>query len=639
MDDDAGERAPKRIRLDQAFWRADGEGTLGLSQTTNQNNVNSGIPSQNYLANDEISRMTALDAQITAHGSQSAMPTMDIETLHAPEFPTQCEQTATVPQEGFGEQVCFGMLDNIPIGEPRADINGAAPVSAPAGRLDPHYSKLFKVLNEEPCIDLQAMLAYNHSQLPADRSSKGRGRRVVQTKVTLSVNIYGSMQIQGKVGDFLSCCGDFLQPPLRCDRNVYYQNPQSLSGRNGRPPKTLEISQNPISYVETLSEETDPSSVLEAQDSYQETECPAIIRTSLYSHQKQALTFMLGRETSFMKAYDEDRFWRTDDHATDWLRSSSQALGIKATILVAPSSLVRTWEGELIKHVRPNTLRWRVYHGRNRSKDIQDTLSCDLVITTYNVLATEWGDADRKSKPLFSKCWRRIVLDEGHEIRTGTTLRARSVCALQGHFRWVVTGTPIQNRFEDLASLFNFLNAYPDHDLKSLTRMLRAKKTDADLKRALLSICLRRSKAIINLPSRIDEIHKVKFDDHEVAAYNRTKDGIIDYLQTEVLFRENATYSNILVRINTLRQMCNLGIHHPNHAQQPTQAQTHKSVIFSFWTSTLDLVGKALDDIGFAYTRIDGSVPNGQRQQILKSFDEGQDIRALLISLKCGSSG
>ena len=164
----------------------------------------------------------------------------------------------------------------------------------------------------------------------------------------------------------------------------------------------------------------------------------------------------------------------------------------------------------------------------------------------------------------------------GHEIRTGTTLRARSVCALHGDFRWVVTGTPIQNRFEDLASLFKFLNAFPDHDLGSLLRMLRKRRAVADMKRVLMSMCLRRSKAVINLPARTDEIHKVEFDDDEAATYNRTKDGIINYLQKKVLFAENVIYSNILVRINTLRQMCNLGIYYPKQAQAHRECTTQQ---------------------------------------------------------------
>ena len=167
----------------------------------------------------------------------------------------------------------------------------------------------------------------------------------------------------------------------------------------------------------------------------------------------------------------------------------------------------------------------------------------------------------------------------GHEIRTGTTLRARSVCALRGDFRWVVTGTPIQNRFEDLASLFKFLNAYPDHDLSSLTRLLRRSRADPEVKRMLASICLRRSKAVINLPARTDEIHKVDFNDLEAAAYTSAKDGLLHYLKTEVLFPESATYSNILVRINTLRQMCNLGTDYAVNTQRSKGCTTQRAMV------------------------------------------------------------
>ena len=166
----------------------------------------------------------------------------------------------------------------------------------------------------------------------------------------------------------------------------------------------------------------------------------------------------------------------------------------------------------------------------------------------------------------------------GHEIRTGTTLRARSVYALRGSFRWVVTGTPIQNRFEDLASLFKFLNAYPDRDLSSLTKLLRGNRADPEFKRMLASICLRRSKAVINLPARTDEIHKVEFNDLEAAAYKRAKDGLIQYLQTEVLLSESVTYANILVRINTLRQMCNLGTDYSVHTQSPKGCTTRQAM-------------------------------------------------------------
>ena len=63
------------------------------------------------------------------------------------------------------------------------------------------------------------------------------------------------------------------------------------------------------------------------------------------------------------------------------------------------------------------------------------------------------------------------------------------------------------------------------------------------------------------------------------------------------------------------------------------------SIIFSFWTSTLDVVATALDQINLSYTRIDGTMPVKQRQQALKFFKEDSHVQVILMSLRCGSTG
>ena len=63
------------------------------------------------------------------------------------------------------------------------------------------------------------------------------------------------------------------------------------------------------------------------------------------------------------------------------------------------------------------------------------------------------------------------------------------------------------------------------------------------------------------------------------------------------------------------------------------------SIIFSFWTSTLDVVATALDQINVSYARIDGTMPIKQRQHVLTSFNEDSHPRVLLMSLRCGSTG
>ena len=99
--------------------------------------------------------------------------------------------------------------------------------------------------------------------------------------------------------------------------------------------------------------------------------------------------------------------------ATDWPHHDSSSSGRVPTLIVVPPSLIRTWEDELRRHVHPGTLRYWVYHGPKRSEDMVSMLAHDIVITTYDVVATEWKNVDKGPRSLFLVNWRRIVLDEG----------------------------------------------------------------------------------------------------------------------------------------------------------------------------------------------------------------------------------
>lgn len=99
--------------------------------------------------------------------------------------------------------------------------------------------------------------------------------------------------------------------------------------------------------------------------------------------------------------------------ATDWSEHVQKSIGVPPTLLVVPLSLLQTWEEEFKRHLHPDTLRWCRYHGPKRSNNITILLSHDIVLTTYDLVASEWRTLEKAQKLLFSTTWRRIVLDEG----------------------------------------------------------------------------------------------------------------------------------------------------------------------------------------------------------------------------------
>lgn len=99
--------------------------------------------------------------------------------------------------------------------------------------------------------------------------------------------------------------------------------------------------------------------------------------------------------------------------AMDWSHRPKDLHGVTPTLLVVTLPLIRSWEEEFQSHLRPETLRCWTYHGPKRSKDVNKMLECDIVLTTYDVVAHEWRNLDNQANPLFSTNWRRIVLDEG----------------------------------------------------------------------------------------------------------------------------------------------------------------------------------------------------------------------------------
>ncbi|KAK3905707.1 SNF2 family N-terminal domain-containing protein [Staphylotrichum tortipilum] len=244
----------------------------------------------------------------------------------------------------------------------------------------------------------------------------------------------------------------------------------------------------------------------------------------------------------------------------------------KATLLLCPLSTITNWEEQIKLHIRPGSMSYYIYHGPNRIKDATQLAQFDLVITTYGSVVSELNSRIKGKRgiyPLEEIAWFRIVLDEAHTIREQNTLGFKAVCRLQASRRWAVTGTPVQNKLEDLAALLAFLRLKPfDERSKFLQFIIQPfKMADPEIvpKLRLLvdTITLRRLKDKIHLPARTDEVIRLDFSPEEQQVYDwfsKVASERVRVLTGQAIGQDRIvggkTMIHILRSILQLRQIC-----------------------------------------------------------------------------------
>lgn len=264
------------------------------------------------------------------------------------------------------------------------------------------------------------------------------------------------------------------------------------------------------------------------------------LRTRLMPHQRAGVAWMRGRE----RGTPAGGMLADDMGLGKTLQLIALAAGDRegATLVVCPKALLSEWEAQVLSHVRAGELPVRVYHGPRRDRGAAALGARGLVVTTYSVVRSEHGGCGggggKDETGLFAVEWRRVVLDEAHEIRNAATKTTKAVCALRAERRWMLSGTFVQNSLDDLYSAFQFLRHSP-YDRKATWRALvrpAASEPDesAALRRVsalLATVLLRRTKQdrlpggrrVVELPPRTVTDEWVELRGDERARYERLR--------------------------------------------------------------------------------------------------------------------
>ena len=360
------------------------------------------------------------------------------------------------------------------------------------------------------------------------------------------------------------------------------------------------------------------------------TEPPSTIVTPLLEHQKQGLTFMLQHErprTFGSEEKENSSLWRrvlrpngrtmyrevvtgltidtepdqvygglladvmglgktiealalmasTSQEAKDFgdikpdrdLGGDSILTHSKATLLISPLSAVKNWEDQVHEHTKKGSFKICVYHGSNRTQNAWELAKSDIVITTYGTVASEISGRSAKgsSSPMRQIKWFRIILDEAHTIREGRAAQSQAIFSLSAARRWCLTGTPIQNRIDDLGALTKFLRLFPYDTPMRFNQHIRGPAQSGDaaflmsLRVFIDSFTLRRLKDKVNLPKRQDLIEALEFspDEKKLHEFFRERGRVQIEELAELSKKERVSggiQHHVLRGIMTLRLIC-----------------------------------------------------------------------------------
>lgn len=259
----------------------------------------------------------------------------------------------------------------------------------------------------------------------------------------------------------------------------------------------------------------------------------------------------------------------------------------KTTLVVAPLALIRQWEGEIKDRVEAShELKVLVHHGQQRTKNFKDLRKHDVVITTYQTLASEHASSEGGLKVgCFGLNWYRVILDEAHSIKNRNAKVTKAACALRAEYRWCLTGTPMQNNLDELQSLIHFLQIKPYEDLgvwrEQITKPMNNGRGGLAIKRLqvyLKAFMKRRTKEVLKqegalnpgatgkyameksngfkIVQRVVETVGVDFTPEERAFYDRLETRT-DKSLALMMASNKVSYANALVLLLRLRQACN----------------------------------------------------------------------------------
>ena len=324
-----------------------------------------------------------------------------------------------------------------------------------------------------------------------------------------------------------------------------------------------------------------------------------------------------------------------------------QQSGHRAVLVAAPSSVVFNWHDEF-RRFAPS-LRVVEYTGnaRERAAKQSQLANADVVLTSYPMLRNDIGVLSRLSFAI-------AVYDEAHAFRNNTSLLYQAVLKIHADFPIALTGTPMVNALDELWTLMSVLNpallgdyeTFQNNFIHPINVNLQDEHT-AILRKLVAPYFLRRLRGDVldSLPERQDEQVWCDMTEAQAALYEEEQSKMRNLLMDAEQANNRIV---VLAAITRLRRLaCSPKLEHKEGDSgkvlevfdrlEELRGTDHKVLLFSEFTSFLDVIAEEMKQRGWSYDMLTGQ--SRDREAIVKHFQQTPSCQFFLVSLKAGGEG
>jgi SNF2 family DNA or RNA helicase len=400
---------------------------------------------------------------------------------------------------------------------------------------------------------------------------------------------------------------------------------------------------------------TEISSKLKSLDTLAHVDAPKGLQAELRDYQMDGLAWL-----DFLREYqfggilaDDMGLGKTIQTLSHILREKEAGRLSGPVIVVAPTSLLGSWKKEA--GIFTPDLNVAISHGPNRKKVLAELESLDIIITTYTLITNDI-EIFKKQKFYY------LILDEAQKIKNSRSQATQSIKKIKSEHYLALTGTPMENHLGELWSIFDVVAQGllgSEKLFKSMYQNPIEKEHDANVQAMLNSriqaFMMRRTKENVakELPAKTEILRSIPFENEQATLYETIRvtmeKKVRDTIKEMGIGKSHITILDALLK---LRQVCCdprlLSMDQAKNIEQSAKLtalmdlvvemveEGRKILIFSQFTSMLELIEDAFNKEALSYVKLTGSTT--KRQEVIDKFQNGE-VDIFLISLKAGGVG